>query len=156
VSDPANEFGDQAIYHVYGQAFANPADGKLQTVAEGFSGTTDRSTPWKTLTELLAAYQQGVNETKVRSLYTSDAQGFLDSIYSNPAAFASFAASVTGMNIAIGYYSGTGMVVFVRLHTTTGDEKLPMYLVQSGGQWLLSQFTASQPREANIMNNIGQ
>jgi hypothetical protein len=63
---PTPEFviGTNAVYTFAGQIFTNATDGRIQTMSEGFSGTTDKSTPWKTLTELLAVYQQGSDEKK--------------------------------------------------------------------------------------------
>ena len=57
-----------ALFTLIGQIFTNVTDGQIQLASEGFSGTTDKGTPWKTLTELLAAYQQGSDEKKIISL----------------------------------------------------------------------------------------
>ena len=53
VSDPGSLVGTNYVYQLNGQVFANPASGHIQSLAEGFSGKSNGSSPWKTLTELL-------------------------------------------------------------------------------------------------------
>src|SRR5665213_752292 len=60
-----NTIVTNAIFTLTGQIFTNATDGQIQTTSEGFSGITDKSTPWKTLTELLAVYRQGSDQKKL-------------------------------------------------------------------------------------------
>ena len=80
---PAFEVGSNVVYTLNGQIFTNASAGHIQTLAEGFSGATDRSTPWKTLTELLAVYERGARSNAVRRLYTAQSQSFIDEIFTN-------------------------------------------------------------------------
>lgn len=114
--DSDHESNGFLIYDFLGQAFTNPVDGHIQTLAEGFSGTTDKSTPWKTLTELLAAYQTG-DIQKIRDL--TDDPVFEKDMLDNPehvALFKAYLATVVGMNVVIGFEYRNGFQAFVTVH----------------------------------------
>jgi hypothetical protein len=151
-SDPANQVQSNAVYQVTGQLFTHPAP--LQTIAQGYDQRTDTTTPWRTLTALFAAYQQGAtNQAAIDSLYDTAGQTFVNSIYSNPrslSAFQSFASSIKGMIVTLGYNVGTGFVAVVQTQTSDGNDILPFYFVQINGHYLISTFTSTQPRELNI------
>jgi hypothetical protein len=103
-SDPKFLVGTNYIYKFDGQFFSNPAEGHIQTVAEGFSGKTDEGTPWKTLTELLAAYQNGSSENDVRALYDESSTNFLNMVYGSEqmkARFQTWTGSITGMQVVL-------------------------------------------------------
>jgi len=66
--DPGKTINDKIVYYLKGQIFKGEKEGILQTVSEGFSGKSDKSTPWETLTEMLASYH-AKNLDKMITLY---------------------------------------------------------------------------------------
>jgi len=77
--------GNNLVYNLNGQIYnIDNGEGHIQTTAEGFSGFTDRSTPWKTLTELLAAYQNN-DFNAVKSLFTTAGQDSIENFLPTPA-----------------------------------------------------------------------
>ena len=156
---PGSEAGRNAVYTINGQIFTNAAAGHIQTTAEGFSGTTDKRTPWKTLTELLAVYQQGCDEKKIRALYTASSQPFLDEVFSKPdnaARLRDYGKSIKGMQVVLGFDLKNGYMVNVNVNDTDSpDDLTPFYFVQTNGVYLLSQFNDDDPRTANIAVFLG-
>ena len=156
---PGSGAGRNAVYTLNGQIFTNASDGHIQTTAEGFSGTTDKRTPWKTLTELLAAYQQGCDENRIRALYTTSSQRFLDQVFripDNAARFRDYGKSIKGMQVVMGFDLKDGYMVNVSVNDTDSPNDLtPFYFVQTNGVYLLSQFSDNDPRTANIAVFLG-
>ena len=147
--------GTNLVYSLVGQVFSNSSLGHIQTLAEGFSGTTDRATPWKIITEMLAVSQQGAVSNKMSSLYSVGSQSYIDSIYTNATTFASFRAfstSITNMQALMGYEASGGFIAITSIQTTDSAvaDILPFYLVKSNNVYLLSSFDSSDSREANI------
>src|SRR5687767_4480758 len=66
--------GTNIIYRITGQIVTNSSEGHIQSQSEGFSGKSDKSTPWKTLTDLFYVYQQGSHQDSLRSLYAKSSQ----------------------------------------------------------------------------------
>lgn len=156
VSDPANQVGPNAVYHVTGQTFNYQAT--IQTIAQGYDGVVDTTTPWRTLTALLAAYQQGAHQSAIDALYNSTGQSFINSIYSSPSDlsnFQSFTGSIQGMTVILGYNLGSGFVGLVLLQTTGGNDLVPYYFMQVGGHYLLTTFTSNANEEGNIAAYYG-
>ncbi|HEY5233020.1 MAG TPA: hypothetical protein VIK35_05765 [Verrucomicrobiae bacterium] len=153
---PTPEFvvGTNAFYTLIGQIFTNEADGKIQTTSKGFRGTTDKSTPWRTLTELLAVYQQGSDEKKIRSLYNASSQTFLDKIYGTPEMTAKMHAhgsSIAGMQAALGFDFKDGFVAFVKETQVSGTSFMnTFYFVKANGVYLVSTFRNSDKSIQNI------
>jgi hypothetical protein len=155
ISDPAFEAGSNAVYILHGQIFTNATTGRIQTIAEGFSGTTDRTTPWKTLTELLAVYHQGASSNSVKSLYTSDSQEFIDEIFTDAESttrFQHFAASITNMQVLIGFDHGNGFYAITEFKTHKDpSDKMPYFFAQqANGKYLLSAFESTATNVSNI------
>ncbi len=124
MSDSNHQSGAHIVYKLNGQAFTNQTGGHIQTLAEGFSGSTDKTTPWKVLTELLAAYQ-GDDIEKIRSL-TSDPL-FEQYVVSNPeglSAYREFISRVVGMNVVLGFDDIEGFVAFVTVHLSDSSTDL--------------------------------
>ncbi|MBA4146745.1 MAG: hypothetical protein H0X66_01425 [Verrucomicrobia bacterium] len=132
IKDAAFELGTNVVYTLNGQIFINSANGNIQTVAEGFSGATDKSTPWKTLTELLAVYQQGVTSNKVAALYTPDSQEFLDEIFTDAEVttrFKEFSSSITNMQVLMGFDLSNGFYAITSFGSTGNPpDKMPFFL----------------------------
>jgi len=156
--DKAFEVGSNVVYSVTGQIFTNAADGHIQTTAEGFSGKTDESTPWKTLTELLAAYQNGNQENEIRALYDDETStNFLNMVYGSEqmkARFRTMTGSITGMQVIMGFdYSGA-FLGEVRLNYKDGTyQEMPFYFVLKADRYKLSAF---QDKNTNpMLTNIG-
>lgn len=146
--------GTNAVYAFSGQIFTNAASGHIQTASEGSSGETDKSTPWKTLTELLAVYQRGSDEKSLRSLYTTSSQSFLDHVYGNPktaARMKAYGASISGMQAVLGLNFDKGFVAFVTANKTDGKRQaMSFYFVKSNRGYLLSTFDNSDKRIQNL------
>ena len=108
----------------------------------------------KTLTELLAVYQQGSDEKKIRSLYNTSSQAFLDKIYSTPemtARMQSFGSSITGMQALMGFNFENGFVAFVKETKNSGTSNMmSFYFVKTNGMYLLSTFRNSDKKIQNI------
>jgi len=141
---PQDEAGTNAVYKITGQIFTNGTGEPLQTTTEGFSGVTDKHTPWKTLTELLAVYQQGYDQKKVRALYTDSSQEYFDKMFTNQAAAAQmkeYYSSVTGMQALLGFEFAGGYVAFVNESSpAAAKHPMPYYLVKTNGVYRLSTF----------------
>jgi len=103
--DIEHEVGFNFSYTINGQLFTEPGQGYIQTRVEGFSGTSDKSTPWKTLTELLSAIQSTDIEA-IKALYTPDSADFFNEIFSHPTLKAQYIdqiQEIIGMDVLIGF-----------------------------------------------------
>ncbi len=156
-SDPTFLIGTNYIYKLNGQIFSSPAEGHIQSVAEGFSGKTDESTPWKTLTELLAAYQNGNQENEIRALYDDTSTNFLNMVYGSEqmkARFRTMTGSITGMQVVMGFDYSSVYLAEVRLDYKDGTyQVMPFDFVLEANKYKLSAF---QDKNTNlILTNIG-
>jgi len=151
---PSFEVGSNAVYTINGQIFTNTSDGHIQTMEEGFSGTTDKHTPWKTLTELLAVYQHGCDEKKTRLLYSASSKEFLDQVFSKPdavARFQDYGKSIKGMQVVMGFDFKDGYCAIVSADDTDSkNDLMPFYFVQTNDVYLLSSVDDNDPKSANI------
>ena len=146
--------GTNYVYNLNGQIFTNAIDGHIQTTAEGFSGSTDKSTPWKTLSELLAAYQRGCSEKELRLLYSHNSQDYFTDIYKSKEVtdrFKSYGTSITNMNVVLGFDFASGFIAFVKIDHAYGSQKDPLYFVKSNNKYLLSTYTSDETNINNIM-----
>jgi hypothetical protein len=152
--DPAFEADGKAVYTLIGQIFTNAAGRPLQTTAQGFSGTTDRGTPWKTLTELLAVYQAGSGEKQIRSLYAPAAQSFMDKVYGDPAMTArlkSYTGTITDMQAVMVFEEEGGFMAVMNVSRTTEKNSLmPFFLIETNGAYLLSTHRSTSKEERNV------
>jgi hypothetical protein len=141
VSDPGSLVGSNYVYQLNGQVFANPASGHIQSLAEGFSGKSNGSSPWKTLTELLAAYQRGSAETEVRSLYTTSSGEFLNQVYGDAevkARFQEMGRTISGMQAVMGYDYGGIFMAQVKLQFKGGHQEMTQFcFALEGGRYKL-------------------
>lgn len=141
-SDPSFTVGTNFVYHLRGQVFTNVGDGHIQTTKEGFDGSTDKSTPWKTLTEVLAVYQNGSLESKLRPLYTQNSQAAIDKVSADPAALErmkSMTSKITHMNVIMEVHWTNGVFYsFVDYGSSKGDKVMPFPFTRSGDKYLLA------------------
>lgn len=155
--DLEHEVGFNFSYNINGQLFTNSSQGHIQTLQEGFSGISDRMTPWKTLTELLAAYQKSDLEA-VRSLYTAGSQPVINEWLSTTEAqtkFMNFMKSIQGMNILLGFEHKNGFLALVDVDYGIDDplfdkDVTPFFFVQTDSQYLLSYVSLDEPIDTNI------
>lgn len=155
--DIEHEVGFNFSYNINGQLFIDPSQGHIQTLAEGFSGITDRSTPWKTLTELLAAYKNKDLEA-VRALYSDDSQAVINEWLSEPGLeerFMDFMESVVGMDVLLGFDHKHGFLALVNVDYGIDDpvfdkDVTPFFFIKSGSEYLLSATTLDEPIDTNI------
>jgi hypothetical protein len=156
LSDPKYLVGTNLIYKLNGQIFSNPIEGHIQTIAEGFSGNTDETSPWKTLTEVLAAYQHGSPENETRAFYDDTSTNFLKMVYGNDqmkARYQTMTGSITGMQAVMGFdYSGAYLAE-VKLEYKNGSHVvMPYYFVLNANSYKLCAFqdTNTSPMFTNI------
>ncbi|MDB6064052.1 MAG: hypothetical protein JWR26_260 [Pedosphaera sp.] len=152
--------GTNIAYHLKGEIFTKATEGQIQFKSQGFSGTSDRSTPWKTLTELFSVYQDGSPEAGLKSLYASSAREALEEIYKNPAAkthFQNFGLSFTNAQALMWHSddSGEGMFAYVNVAYRNGHHSvLPFYMVKNGDKYELVSKTIEQNSTNNMHQNI--
>ena len=151
--DVKNEVGFNFSYNVNGQIFMNPADGHIQTIAEGFSGITDKSTPWKTLTELLAAYQR-TDADAVKALYTPDSQTAINDLLSDPEVavrFTRYMQAIQGLDVLLGFDYRDGFFTIVKTqYNDATSELVSFYFVPNGSGYWLKAATFDEAITANI------
>ena len=155
--DLEHEVGFNFSYNINGQLFIVPSKGHIQTLTEGFSGVTDKSTPWKTLTELLAAYKNSDLDA-VRDLYSDESQTVITEWLSEPEVkerFMNFMKSASGMEVLLGFDHKQGFLALVNVDYGIGDpifdkDVTPFFFVQSGTEFLLSATTLDEPIDTNI------
>lgn len=157
-ADPVHEVGLNVKYTLENsQLFTEPAKRHIQTLAEGFSGTTDRSTPWKTLTELVAAYQTG-DLNKVRTLFTPESHGEIDTMLADPALkqkYSDFIQSIASVDVLLGFNYKNGFLAMleVRGKGMSPQAKVaptPLFFVKSGAEYLVSSVTLDEGVDSNI------
>jgi len=77
--DPENTIGNEYVYRLKGQIFKDN-DGRIPSLQDGFNGKTAQSTPWETLSELVAAYK-AKDVKKIKSLYNKSSQAKVSAIF---------------------------------------------------------------------------
>ena len=144
------------LYTAKGQVFSSSSEGHIQTLSEGFSGLSERSTPWMTLTELLAAFQQRDLDA-VKALYTDASQGLINEWLADSEIaeqFTQFMKSVIGIEILLGFEYKEGFLAVVTIDYGRGNEQpmdlTPYYFVRSGSEYLLSTVTLDDAMSTNI------
>lgn len=157
--DPGHTADDSRLQYILsGQFFDDPAQGHIQTLAEGFSGNpTDRSTPWKTLTELLAAYQKGDLAT-VNALYDPESQAYIEQALADPAQkekFIALMSKIAGLDVLLGFFHKNGFLVIANVHFDLGEagiqtEIQPIFLTKSGDQYQMSRVVLDEPIDKNV------
>jgi hypothetical protein len=156
-SDPDFLVGTNYVYKLKGQVFLNPLEGHIQTLSEGFSGKSDESTPWKTLSELLATYQKGSSESEIRAIYSDLSGSFLSKVYSNEQMKSRYQAvglSIVNMQAVLGYYYADGYLAQVRLTFKDGRQEVSQfYFVTDGVKYKMSSLRIKKMDPSLI--NIG-
>lgn len=157
--DPEHDIGAMNFrYTIEGQLFTAPETGHIQTTAEGFQGTTDRGTPWKTLTEALAAYQRTDIDT-VKALYAPATHAQIDEALADPvmkANYLAFMQSMTGIDVLLGFNHKNGFLALANVHFrdsasgATQTEIQPIFFVREGSTYLLSAQTLDEAIDKNI------
>jgi hypothetical protein len=161
---PGLEAGTNAVYPIIGEVFPSATAGHIQTIAEGFSGTTDKKTPWKTLTELLAAYQHSCNEQMIRPLYSASSKEYVDGIFLKPeilTQYKEYGKSIIGMRAVLGFKTSiitNGYVALVSIDDTDPKtEIIPIYFVKTNGIYYLSSITEDEdPKVGNLVAFLRQ
>lgn len=152
--DLEHEVGFNFSYNIVGQLFPDSGDGHIQKVSEGFSGTTDKSTPWKTLTELLAAYQRR-DAAAVKALYTPESLPFIEKLLSDPevnARFTVYMESIKEMEVLLGFEHKGGFLALTNIDFGDSPESGLTYfhLKQVGSEYLLNSTTLNEPITFNL------
>ena len=152
--DLEHEVGLNFSYNITGQLLTEAGQGHIQMISEGFDGVTDKSTPWKTLTELLAAYQS-TDADAVRALYTPESLPKINNLLSEPGVeqrFIEYMQAIQGMNILLGFEHKHGFFVFVDVdYGDTPESGLtPFFFVETDDGYLLEATTVNEAIIANI------
>ncbi len=154
--DLEHEVGLNFSYSLNCQLFIDPLQGHIQTLSEGFSGKSDKSTPWKTLTELLAAYHQTDIEAAI-SLFTPNSQGYIRGKLSTPdikSGYIEFMKALAGIEVLMGFGFKDGFLAMTNLiYNDASSEPARFYFVKSNEQYFLSTITLrteEDPMYANI------
>jgi hypothetical protein len=150
--------GTNVVYHAVGQIFTNASQGHIQLKGEGFSGSSDRSTPWKTLTELISVYQAGSPHEEIRSLHASSAKKIIDDIFKNEAMksrYQSFGQSVTNAQAVLWLHESGGGIAYLRLDSRDGRQSvLPYYLEKNGNRYEVAVGNATSNTTNNMVSNL--
>lgn len=150
--------GDRLQYILRGQFFSDPAQGHIQTLAEGFSGNpTDRSTPWKMITELLAAYQKGDLAT-ANSFYDPESLAYIEQALADPAQKEKYIAlmrKISGIDVLLGFHHKNGFLAITNVHFDLGEAGMqsqiqPIFLRKFGDQYQMSRTVLDEPVDKNV------
>lgn len=156
VKDLGHQIGTNYVYNLNGELFSDK-DGQIQTTAEGFDGQTDESTPWKTLSELLAFYQAGGSEEEMKSLYDNTSSNFIKMVYGNEQIkgnLKSWGHSMAGMNVILAFEYSNGYLAFVQINYKDGHHQaLPFFFTLTGHRYKVSAKNDKKPAAAFL--NIG-
>lgn len=139
--------GSNYVFNLTGQVFTNGASGHVQLASEGFSGTTDKSTPWHVLTEFVMVLQHQSPEKEMRSLYTASSKGFLDELYSNKefiARYQQLGSTLTNVEVMLGFDFKDGTMGYAKIQwkndRTNGNTVIPLYFVNEHQKYSLSSL----------------
>ncbi len=158
--DSEHMVGVNFVYTISGLLFPESSQAHIQTIAEGFSGETDKSSPWKTLTELLAAYQKK-DVDAVDALYIQNSsQTYREEIDSNPELkeqYLNFMESIEGIDVMLGFDQGDGFLAIVKLlYSNTDFDVMPLYFIESDSKHWLSAIRIEDPLASNIFRFLQQ
>lgn len=144
--DASHKSGDNLIYKFTGQVFGPGMDGQLQL--EGFSGKTDRKTPWETLTELVNAYKRKDYE-KIMSLYSKVSRDDLDAMLAGDMKdkYLNHIGKIQSAQIIAGFeYKGGFLVIY----QAKGIGMSTCYMTQSKKKFLITAFKDDGPESWNL------
>lgn len=135
----ASHFQDgKLVYSLSGQVFTDD-EGKIAPA----TGTTSRSTPWETLSELLAAYH-AKDPNAIRGLYVPgpDSDALIQALSNDPQAKQQWLALADMMKdacVLLGYQQDDRFISYVRFQNGGTSLVLPFTFHHIGTQYLLSQ-----------------
>lgn len=155
LKDMNNAVGANYVYHLNGQRVSGN-EGHIQTLAEGFSGKTDESTPWKTLTELLALYQKGGSKQEMIALYDNDSVSFIEMVYGDKmrASFQASCRSIQKMSVVLGFDCSGYYLAFVRTSYSGGRQNvIPFAFTNNHGKYKVSAPHFTNPPA--VFLNVG-
>jgi len=104
---------------------------------EKFSGSTDQSTPWKTLTELFVSYRTG-DVSKIASFYLESDQPEVVSLFRDPvsgAGMIEYGKKITGAEVVLAIEGPTDIFALVRIRDADGVSHLPYRFVKINGRY---------------------
>lgn len=138
--DPSHLEGSKLVYSLTGQVFPK-GDGKIPLA----NGATMRSTPWETLSELIAAYQ-AKDFKAVRGLYIpgADSDSVVKDLSSNPQ-FLPILAKMKNPCILLAYQQQDRFVAWVRFEGSGLAPAFPFVFELVQKQYLLT------PKVADLM-----
>ncbi|NTW33542.1 MAG: hypothetical protein HGB12_13125 [Bacteroidetes bacterium] len=101
--DSIHTKNDSLIYNINGQIFKSNA-GHIMVISEGFNGATKKETPWETLTELVAAYQNK-DVDKIIGLYSANSQNLITTLLKGDSSkvFLDYLSKVKKVDVLIGF-----------------------------------------------------
>ncbi|MGP8078923.1 MAG: hypothetical protein ACLPVI_00220 [Dehalococcoidales bacterium] len=147
--DMGHLIGTNYVYQLDGQLFADNK-GHIQTVSEGFDGKTDESTPWKTLTELLAFYQNGGSKDNLAALYDETATNYENTMYGTDEMkdrFQAYGRSIVSMQVILSCrYSDNYNLAFIRFDYKDGrHDVMPYFFTLIGTRYKLAAVNLGKP-----------
>lgn len=147
MSDSINTVGNNLVYNLKGQIFGQNGV-LLPALSDGFSGNTNRSTPWETLSELVAAYQQK-DVGKIKDLYTKESQQKVSQVFEGEnAPKALEALSMCGkVKVMMGFEYKNGYYAIVETEKYGVNSN---FLVLEKGKYKLSMLADKSPISWNI------
>jgi len=150
-NDSLNLVGEEFVYSLKGQKFdMNAGEGHIQTLAEGFNGSTNKRTPWKTLTELLAAYQSN-DFNKVQSLYTADSQAAINAMLptqSDINNYMNHASTISAIDVYCAHKLDGRIIAYAKIPEYDGV--MSFYFKKKGKKYYMSSVVDSSAVSWNI------
>jgi hypothetical protein len=149
VSDIGHLIGTNYVYQLDGQLFSDNK-GHIQTVTEGFDGKTDEGTPWKTLTELLAFYQNSGSKDNLAGLYDETATNYVNLMYGTDQMkerFQGYGRSIISMQVILCCkYSDNYYLAFIRLDYKDGHhDVIPYFFTLIGAKYKVASVNLGKP-----------
>lgn len=147
MDDVEHTVNDSLKYELIGQIFTD-GEGKIQKLSEGFTGSTNRSTPWETLSELIAAYETR-DVSRILELYDANSQGQVESVFlgSNAELIWNQLSDIGNIEVLAGFEYKNGYFAI------SESEKLGIvsnFFVKENGQYKLSSLDDSNSQSWNI------
>jgi hypothetical protein len=126
--DPAHTQNGKLVYSLNGQVFSD-SGAKVTPSA----GSTARSTPYETLSELLVAYHT-IDIDKIRSLYTPESASFFDGLISKPEVkerWLEMMKKITGASVLMSLDHGGTVIVFLHIEGEGAGYVTPLAFTKS-------------------------
>lgn len=136
-------------YSIVGQLYPT-ANGSLPLNASLVE--LDKSTPIKSLTELMLAFKSG-DVTRIVQMFIAANRAEVRADYDNPSSgpeLLNSVKSITDAKVLLVVQSGQGLTAFVRIVDRSGVSVEPYGLVQEAGKYYFSPQSAEGPMFANF------